>query len=84
MSRVSTGPGRFSSRAASNNQYSAAVATVGGSGSLPVILRPDEVSEVKSRRSQRARLYGILILRHVFLWPVRMISTAPALADSQR
>ncbi|MCV9026415.1 hypothetical protein ODZ15_23335, partial [Escherichia coli] len=36
---------------------SAAVATVGGSGSLPVILRPDEVSEalkvgINHRRSE--------------------------------
>mgnify|MGYP001367622725 CR=1 FL=1 len=39
---------------------SAAVATVGGSGSLPVILRPDEVSEaLKVGVNELLSLYGI-------------------------
>ena len=39
---------------------SAAVATVGGSGSLPVILRPDELSEaLKVGVNELLSLYGI-------------------------
>ncbi|MGS0000558.1 hypothetical protein ACUOIV_29035, partial [Escherichia coli] len=39
---------------------SAAVATVGGSGSLPVILRPDEVSEaLKVGVNELLSLYGV-------------------------
>ncbi len=45
MSRVSTGLAVFHQGQPAQSALSAAVATVGGSESFPVILRPDELSE---------------------------------------
>ena len=54
------GARRFHQAQPAQSALSAAVATVGGSGSLPVILRPDEVSEaLKVGVNELLSLYGI-------------------------
>lgn len=53
-------PAVFHQAQPAQSALSAAVATVGGSGSLPVILRPDELSEaLKVGVNELLSLYGI-------------------------
>ncbi len=55
------GPGRFSSSAASTISTLRCSGEVGGSGSLPVILRPDEVSEARKSASMSSCLFMAFI-----------------------